>query len=301
MANPFSQDSTYWQAALELYHLDELEEAYRQIMSHGVGDGGWFLRWYRVIEAEAMTRARSEVMQVAPWLSIELVSSEILDLRGRLIQGTIAACDEIALRLGWTHGAPTRLAILAEEADAPWAANPFGYCVTKEPFEKICLPSYLVDDPDEFFQAVAHEYAHVISLNLSDGFAPRWLEETVSVLAERQFDDCAVQAFASGHEPWLSPEDLELTIENAREEEGRDAMWMAYQQAGLIGRYLTSIGGERMLGTLLREHANESVTRNLKLIVTGQDRLEGALQAVYGLTKRRLFAEALTWVSSGAV
>lgn len=296
VSNPFTEDSPHWEAALELYHLDRVKDAFEEIQAFGVGEAGSFMRWYRVIEAETLTRTRSHVVQVAPWLLMETVATEVAGLERALTRCTVEACDEVADRLGWSHGVQTCVSILTEEADAPWAANPYGYCVSKDPYEKICLPNYLVDDLEEFSQAVAHEYAHVISDNLSDGYAPRWLEETVSVLAERKFDDEARAGFCSGVHPWLTPGELELTIEGTSDDDGRNRVWLAYQQAGLIGRYLTSLHDERRLGDLLREHANESPLRNLRLAFTGRERVDGALRAVYGFGTKSLFEQSLQWL-----
>jgi hypothetical protein len=298
VANPVGSDAPHWQAALEHYHWDRLEEAYREIFEHGIGEAGSYLRWYRLIEAEAITRRNSRVEQVTPWLTFEYIPDEVGPFRVELVEAMLRAADEVAVRLGWQHGQKTYLSILAEETDAPWATNPFGYCITKEPYEKICLPSYLIDDTEEFKQAVAHEYAHVISGTLSDNNAPRWLEEAVSVLAERRFDEPARQEFVQGIEPWLDPNELELMIEGSAEEEDEDSVWLAYQQAGWIGRYLVSLADEKKLGVLLREHADESLIRNLKLALTGRDRFDGALRAVYGMSARQLFDQTLKWLET---
>lgn len=300
MPTPQDPDAPHWAAALEHYHCDRLEDAYREAQTHGLGEAGSLLRWYRIIEAETITRRRSEVFEVTPWLTFEFVAAEVRQLRDHLCDLAIAACNQVADRLGWEHGETTRLTILAEETEAPWAANPYGYCVSKEGFEKICLPSYLIDEPEEFAQAVAHEYAHVISSALADGYAPRWLEEAVSVLLERRFEREAWEDFVSGAAPWHEPHDLELILEGRSDEtiEGEDEVWLAYQQAGWIGLYLTSLDDERRLGTLLRDVANEGVLRNLSLALTGKERVDGALKATYGRDSHRLFREAFVWMKT---
>lgn len=302
MPTPQDPDAPHWAAALEHYHCDRLEDALREAQTHGLGEAGSLLRWYRIIEAETMTRRRSEVIEVTPWLSFEYVDAEVMDLRETLCDLALDACNQVATRLGWEHSEKTRITILAEETDAPWAANPYGYCVSKEGFEKICLPAYLIDESEEFAQAVAHEYAHVISTALADGYAPRWLEEAVSVLLERRFEREAWEDFVSGEATWHDPHDLELVLEgrNDETEEGDDEVWLAYQQAGWIGLYLTSLGDERRLGTLLREAANESIFRNLALALRGKERVDGALQTVYGLDSQRLFREAFAWMKTQA-
>jgi hypothetical protein len=297
---PQDPDAPHWAAALEHYHCDRLEDAYREAQAHGVGEAGSLLRWYRIIEAEAITRRTSEVYEVTPWLTFEYVPAEVRELREHLCEIALDACDQVADRLGWQHGDTTRITILAGETEAPWTANPYGYCVSKEGFEKICLPSYLVDEPEEFAQAVAHEYAHVISTALADGYAPRWLEEAVSVLLERRFEREAWEDFVSGEAPWHDPHDLELILEGRSDEteDGEDEVWLAYQQSGWLGLYLVSLGDERKLGTLLRDVANEGLLRNLALALKGKERVDGALQTVYGRDSHRLFREAFTWMKT---
>lgn len=299
MASPHAGDGPHWTAALEHYHCDRLEDAYREALAHGIGDAGSLLRWYRVIEAETITRRRSEMHPVNEWLTLEYVPSEVRELRQPLIDRTLNACDEVSERLGWKHGESILLCILSELTESSWQMNPYGYVISKEAYEKICLPAYLVDEPEEYMQAVAHEYAHVISDALSDGHAPRWLEEAVSVLVERRFDADAYEDFISGEAPWHSPNDLEIALEVRIDdtEEQEDQIWLAYQQAGWIGRYLASLGDERRLGDLLRSLANEGFVRNLGLILRGQERVDGALLDLYGFDARQLFARTRDWMS----
>ncbi len=279
MANPHAADTPHWEAAFEHYYHDRLTEAFEEVRDHGVGEGGDLLRWYRVIEAEAITRRKSRHVSITPWLSIEFVPHELMGYEDILGERTLDACDEVAIRLGWTHSLPTRLSILAEETDAPWATNPYGYCVSKEPFEKICLPNYLIDDPSEFRQAVAHEYAHVISTNIAGEYAPRWVEEAISVLVERRFDQETWSNFCEDKNTWVGPAELEATLINrCNDEAKKDEIWMAYQQAGWIGRYLANLQGDRRLGDFLREIADESPGSNLKRAFKGQDRTDAALK-----------------------
>jgi len=298
MANPFGSESPHWQAAMEHYHWDRLEEAFGEVQAHGIGEGGGLLRWYRAIEAETVSRRKSIQIEVAPWLTFEYIPEEVMELGPKLAARLVAACDAVAQRLAWTHSERTLVSVLAEEVDAPWAAHPYGYCVSKEPYEKICLPNYLVDDLEEFGQAVAHEYGHVISSALADGYAPRWLEEAISVLLERDVESEAWDAFRTGRYPWLTPNELELALEGTTDEtdDGDHELWRAYQQAGLLGRYLVSLGEERRLGDLLRQLADESFWRNLRLVLTGKERVDGALRRIYGFDANGLFQSALHWV-----
>lgn len=286
-------ESAAWDAAIEEYHWDRVVEAHALAEPMGVGETADRLAWYRLLEAEAITRRKSKVVQLRDWLSFEWIPSEVEDLAPRLQNLAIEACDEIAERLGWSHGPPCRIAILAPEVDAPWATHPYGYCADMYPYDKICLPDHLIDDLDEFSQAVAHEYAHVISLNLALGHAPRWLEEAVSVLAEREFDREAWDAFREDPAEWQAPSDLEAAFETVEEDEDAEwDVWLAYQQSGWIGRYLESLDSGRKLGDLLRAHADERLLLGLSLAIAGRTRTDYALKKTYGLTLRRLFDEA---------
>jgi hypothetical protein len=304
VTNPVSPDSPQWQAALEQYRLDRVVEAMDLVREHGIGEAGSHLQSFRLIEAEALTRSRCRQIELAAWLTFEFLPDEVDGREQELGAAILQTCDAIAARLGWDHRQRTHLAILADEANAPWAVHPYGYCTEKEPYEKICLPAYLLDDPLEFRQAVAHEYAHVISAGLSKRNAPRWLEEAVSVLVERPLDEEARAAFVSGEIEWLDPHDLELTVssdgeepaDSEEEEALADDVWLGYQQAGWIGRYMASLGGERRLGDLLRQHADEGVLLNLRLAFTGRERFDAALRKVYGMTAKELFARTLEWI-----
>lgn len=298
MSNPHVEDAPRWEAALEHYEWDRVEEAFRCIRGHGVGEAGVYLRWFRLIESEALTRRYSRIESLTPWLSFEYVPDELGALKTDVVRRTLRACDEVANRLGWQHGVETRLAILSEAVDAPWASHPYGYCSEKEPYYKICLPAYLVEDGTEYRQAVAHEYAHVVSAHLANGYAPRWLEEAVSVLAERSFSHETWEEFRADPDLWLSPSELEIRLDSrADEEQEKDAVWRAYQQCGWIGQYLVSLGDEKRLGDLLRAHADEGVWRNLKLALWGQERVDAALKTEYGLDSRRLFRSAFQYLS----
>ncbi len=294
MSNPHVQDSAFWEAAIEHYHWDRLEAAYAAIQQRGVGEAGTYIRWYRLIEAEALSRRRSKRTKVNSWLTFECIPEDALRDESDLIAAAVEACDSIAERLGWSHSAPTLISVLAEEVDAPWATNPYGYYVSKELYEKICLPAYLVEDREELSEAVAHEYAHVISETASDGMSPAWLSEAVSVIAEGSPDPEALRILADG--AWLKPEDLELTLDGRYDESNQREVWLAYQQCGTVGRYLSSLKGEPKLLDLMREHTNESVWRNLWLSLRGKSRVDGAVEAIYGMSVRELHERAHEWL-----
>jgi hypothetical protein len=294
---PHHSESVHWEVALEHYQWDRLEQAFDLIAEHGVGETGRLLATYRLIEAELITRRKSVVQKVNSWLMIEYVPAEMMGLESELASRILSGCDEIAGRLQWNHDQPTLIAILAEETDADWATYPFGYCLTKEPYEKICLPNHLLDDEDEFHGAVAHEYAHVITSSLSDGHAPRWLEEAISVLAEGSIDENLTLKFRTGDAPWLTHSELEGVFESRGDEESAvEKTLLAYQQSGWIGQYLSSLGGDGKLRDMLAEHANDKVLTNLKLKLLGRDRVDGAMRAVYRQSLPQVFDNSLRYL-----
>ncbi len=297
VSNPHLSEAAHWEAALEHYQWDRLHEAFELVRGNGVGESGILLKHYRLIEAEYITRQKGVVRTVNDWLSIEFLPSELMGLESDLAARILAGCEEIAQRLDWKHTQLTRVAILAEETDADWATYPFGYCITKEPYEKICLPNYLLDDPDEFHRAVAHEYAHVISSLLSDANAPRWLEEAISVLAEGAIDDEISREFMNGTFRWLKPDELESVLESRGDETAElDPVLRAYQQSGWIGRYLHSVGSDIQIRNLLTECGNEQILTNLKLQLLGRDRVDGAMKSVYDLSLKQVFDNAFQYL-----
>ncbi len=289
-----------WRIAIEHYYWDRLEPAFELAQSLGLSYGAAYVRWYRLIEAEHATRQAGRRERVNDWLELETVPAETADAEG-LAQEVLAVCEKVGRRFRWEHGAATLVSVLTEEADAPWTIGRYGYMTDKYPFDKICIPHYATTDAAELERVVSHEYAHVISLNLSSGLVPRWLDEAIAQVAGQDMDDASRRAFASGAAPWLSPHDLELAFGAEREDalDGR-RLWLAYQQSSQIGRFLVHLKGEAGLGDLLRAFSNNSVWTDLKLRLTGRPEVDEALGEVYGLSTTDLFAQTLDRIKGAA-
>lgn len=285
-----------WKEAIEHYYWDRLDQAFAIASSQGIGPVGVYLTWYRMIEAEWLTRRAGERTKPAPWLDFEWAPDDVghADMTP-VADAVLRACDEVAERLGWTHGAPTLVTILREEVRAPWSVAPHGYCVDMHPYEKICLPRYALDDRIDFRRVVRHEYAHVVTINLSAGKAPRWLSEAISVRMEGGRDRATERAFADGSADWLEPDALERAFAS----EDRGKVWLAYRQSGLIGDYLASLGGERMVGDLLRAHAEGSFLRRVGAGLLGATHTDVAVRQVYGRSVGKVFGEARGWLRAG--
>ena len=289
-------DHMEWRAAIEQYHWDRVEEAYALINELGIGGDAGYGGWYRLIEAEATTRARSQVRRLTDWLELETIPEETA-YADELPERVLEACDGIAERLGWKHGPATRVSVLAAEADAPWAIGRYGYMADKYPYDKICVPQRALDSPGELRATVAHEYAHVITLNGAEGRVPTWLDEAIAMLAEPNPDLNARRAFANGDADWLWPDDLDHAFHAERRGgENSRRVYLAYQQAAWLGRYLVSLSGEAQIADLLRGFANNSAWTEVKMRVTGQHPADEALREVFGMSEQETFAEALEWI-----
>ncbi len=286
--NPHCEEAAHWNAALEAYHDDRVLDAWTEIEPHGIGEAGLNIRWYRLIEAEAILRAQSTFVKASSWLTVETIVAETLGTEKQISQTALEVGDAVAQSLGWNHEAPVLLSILSKDSENPWATNPHGYWVNKEPYDKICLPFYILDDETELRRAFAHEYAHVICGGMSSEYAPTWLHEAVSVTTEMLI---AGEADEDDPVPWLSPTQLSGLLDSETVED-QEQFHDGYVQCGWIGKYLLSIGGSTKISALLREHANEMVGGNLVRLFRGRKRVDIAFQRVYGLSVAQVFAKA---------
>jgi hypothetical protein len=237
-----------------------------------------------MIDAEFQTRQRSERAPLTEWLEIEWLPDELRPDQG-FANAILTACEDTAKRLSWNHEAKVLLTVLAEEADAPWTDGRFGYMVDKFPYDKICIPLAACGSRERLHEVVAHEYAHVITLNLSQGRVPRWLDEAIAMVMQSG-------ERAQPVSEWLLPEDLDAAYNTDQTDRRR---WMAYQQSGIIGEFLIQLGGEEKLAELLRDFANNSTWTELKMAVTGQSPVDEAVREAFGFGVADLFANAEVW------
>jgi hypothetical protein len=288
-------DDTAWRAIVELYFEDKVEEAFALIQRTGAGEAGAYLEWNRMIEAEAVSRRGSIRVEVATYLTVEYPPDEVAGLMERHLPAILKACDRVSRSLAFTHGPPVLLAFLSEAANAPWAVHPYGYCMDMVPYEKICIPTNLIGRHKELVETVAHEYAHVATLNLTKGRAPAWLEEAVSMQFESEEDVETLGAFLSEEAPWLRADELTYAFGSQDEQE----VWDAYQQSKWIGRYLRLVGGDDSLGHLLRSIGSDSLWPGIWARVLGRTGDEQGLRMVYGKGTIAIFTEALGWLKEG--
>jgi len=285
-----------WKAAAEHYYWDRLEEAFALCEGLGVGTGARSESFFRTVEAETTTRRQSKLVSPSDWLTVEWIPHEC---EGSVDIPTVVeqTCHQIADRFGYTERAPTMVSVLTVDSDAPWAAARFGYMVDKYPYDKICIPNNRVYSETGLSEVVAHEYAHVVVLNVAQGKVPKWLNEGIAMLAEHSSDLRARRALGSGQVPWLSAHDLELAHSRERQGEPNPAeTWMAYQRSAWLVRYLVDLKGESSIGQLLAAFGDNSFVQEVKMRLTGQTSSDEALRQVYGFGEKELFAQTLDWL-----
>jgi hypothetical protein len=284
---------------VEHYLWDRLEEAHNLATHIGVGLRASYVRMYRTVEAEYRTRERGVIENVNEWLSVERIRDET-DGATHLVDGLLRGITDVSGRLGCDERFPTRVAVMAIESDAPWTDGRAGYAIGKHPFDKICVPNQVVFDAHQLARLMVHEYSHVISRNLSEGRVPRWLNEAVAVAMEGRHDQEMRSQFARGEIPWLDEHELQLAF-HAEDEGATDyeAVHRAYAQAGWIGAYLTSLGGEHGLGDLLRGFANNTELQELWMLLRSQEHVEEAVREVFHVSVKELFSQALAWLKAG--
>jgi len=273
-----------WHEAIEAYYWDKLPESFAIAQALGAGFGGGALRWYRMIEGEALTRERAEVKELDSTLSVEHDRSDI-ELGDEHLQAIQTAVRTVAKRLGWDFSMAVRTTILLAEVDAPWHGARFGYCVDKYPYDKICIPARAAYDPAHLYEVMAHEFTHVITLNLTQGRIPHWLDEGLAMLMEN--------APARPVAEWQNPIALNAAFEaDRRDDEGLARSSAAYSQSAQIVRHLHLIGGDAKLAQLVRAFTNNNLWDEIKINLLGEPSVEEALHEVYGLNQSRLFADA---------
>ena len=276
-------ESGEWKLAIDAYYRDEMPAAYAVAVRLGAGFGGAALRWYRMIEGEALTRERATVESLEPWLSLEHDPHEWRPDEAHR-DALRSACAGVAERLGWDFALPVRATVLLAEVDAPWHGARAGYCVDKVPYDKVCLPLRAVQEPESLKRVMAHEFTHVVNLNLTQARIPHWLDEGLAMLMEGDAPQ------GSG---WLDPEPLNAAFEeDRRTDEGLRHSQDAYAQAAVLVRRLHRLQGDAGLQSLLRAFTNNSAWSEIRIGLLGQSGADEALREVYGLGEGELFAQA---------
>jgi len=294
-ADRYGAASTYegWRLVHQRYLADQLAEALDLAQSLGAGQAALGLSLYRLVEAEALTRQLAHRESVRPWLMLETIHEELTVTPDELTRWVLSACDEVAAKLQWTHGPPVLFTLFAEAANTPWTPDRHGFCVDKVPYTKICLPWYLQSQPEEFAEAVRHEYTHVVMLHLGQGRVPRWLDEAAAMTLGGQLEEAALRRFIRHRESWLDPDELDDAYYEDREDrEGARVVSAAYQQSAWLGRWLAQRYDVAGFGELARRCAPAGFLSELRLRIAGQDPADRALRQTLRRSMTQVFGDA---------
>lgn len=291
-----SFDHIDWQVPIEHFLWDRLIEAHRDASGMSVGAWAEYLPWYRMIEAEWLIRTRGEMQTVNDWLRVEFIAEEIGETSD-LTSAIEAICVETAHMFSVEERPEILLSVLSIESDAPWVDARAGYFIDKYPYDKICIPHYSVSRPDLLREVVGHEYTHALNLALTQAKCPIWLNEALAMLSQTALDQRALSDFRSGRATWKSPRELDQGFAAERRGDGQHrVIFLAYEQAAWIGRYLLTLGDRAKLGDLMRAFNDNSFLGELKMRLTSETPADEALRQTYGLGEDEVFAQALDWV-----
>lgn len=293
-------DDTDWDLAWALYEEDRVLEALEQALraGHTALDGG---QWFRLIEAEAVTRQLSVTIELTDTIEFEYIPGELDGEHQEVGDLIVGACTEVENRLGLSLPGKARVTILAEEVQNPWTVDPDGYCTAKAQYSKICLPAYLLDDRAELAGAVRHEYTHALADQIGDVQVSSWVQEAVAMVMERDPLEAIEEGSGEPRVPpsdagggaddweWLAPSELESAFREGRTEEDDDRVWGPYCQAEILGLELASTGGEKKLGQFLAAAAKSRGLAEVAARLVGRDGVDLALREVFGMSTRELF------------
>ncbi len=290
-----------WQVPIEHFLWDRLDEAHEGASGITVGALGEYLPWYRMIEAEWLTRSRGQIEQVNTWLKVETISHET-DGAGDLGQRIAEICVDTARDFRVDERPEIMVSVLSADSDAPWVDARAGYFIDKFPYDKICIPQRAAFNPAHLKEVVSHEYSHALNLALTQAKCPLWLNEGIAMLAELELDPHIQEDLATGKAPWRAPHQLDAAFHaEAKGERNATTIHRAYEQSAWIVRYLLTLHDRPKLGELMRGFSDNSFLVDLKIRLTAEDPAEEALRQVYGLGEAQLFADAHEWLQSQPV
>lgn len=277
------------QAVRGLYMADRVVEAEQELAEFS----------NESVKVEAEARRDGTQIKLRPWLTLEVVESDLGDRLEPIKQLIIEACVSVAKWCGYDFSIPVMVTILPASYESAWSNSRWGYFVPKVKYGKICLNSHLVDNLTELKSTTAHEFMHHISATLSHDEISHWLSEGLSTYVESRDSSRAVAYFRADESAWLDPTQLEGAVGNdSLDERGLKRVSLAYSQANLIVQYLTTLAPPARLIDLLKAIGDESVLVNLENELLLRNRVDGALRHVYGISESKIFADTLTHLRS---
>ncbi|HTQ08501.1 MAG TPA: hypothetical protein VMI31_00370 [Fimbriimonadaceae bacterium] len=288
-------DTPIWKAVNEIYLQDRVVEALEQAEEMGGFDSN-------SIAAEAEVRKEGRTWNVRKWLTVEAIPSETGSSFQAALDAVASECEELSNLFGWDNHEATLVTFLPRDYSAEWMPGRWGYYIDKFPYDKVCLPSDLLENLPRLRRAVRHEFMHVITHNLCGGHDPRWLAEAMSTLVEGRVSAHSWEHFKANQETWLGPTALvSMLTTDLRDPASLETIGYAYDQASFLGLFLYLDGGAGRLSALLRGVGDESLLLNLELEALSRTRTDGALRRVYHVSEPDLFNRTLAWVRTASM
>lgn len=284
--------SAAWQMVLDLYYDDRMREAFEHALSLGAGDGAFGTHTYRMVEAEWRAREYGEIRKLSDGVSVE--APRELDSAGWewLLEAIENEFETVCQRLGYTPLEKVLVSLMVQESDAPWTPYRHGFCVDKVPYDKVVLPFGLMRNEGHFRNGLRHEFGHVVNLNLAQGRMGMWLEEAIAMRMGGDVDGRYVEELKKGAPIWMGPNELSTAFVGDRRGATGEKLWHAYEQAGMIGKFLGELKGDAALGELARGMANNSTWKEIAMRVTGQSDEDEALREVFGMGEDEVFLKS---------
>lgn len=289
-----------WKGPIEHFLWDRLEAAHQAASGITLGVAGEYVHWYRMIEAEWLTRSQGRIEAVNDWLKVEFIADETVGGEG-LSARIEAICEQTAHDFQVEERPEIMVSVLSAESDAPWVDARAGYFIDKYPYDKICIPQRSAFDPGHLQEVVSHEYMHALNLTLTQARCPLWLNEGIAMLAQTKLDPQTQRDFAAGNAPWKDPHRLDGAF-HAEITGERDyaAIHRAYEQAAWLVRYLLTLGDRPKIADLMRAFNDNTFLEDLKMRLTSEEPAEEAIRQIYGFGQRELFSRAFRWMEGQA-
>lgn len=283
-------DSQIWQLAIKAYDAEQLNDAYeaaKAVAGYGMGAA---LRTYRTIEAEWEAEhdlsGSGHINELnVNWQVSGRPPGDVEQLIVHALNETRAVFDFKSTEIG------VKVVFLGENSNAPWTPGRWGYYTPKNGMGKICLPSYLLDRPQELHGALKHEYAHHMVHDRAEGRCTLYLNEAIATYAQGDYQRSIARPFSAKRWKWLSPSELNQAF-NSYGKQGSEGVQAAYAQAYLIGQYLVDLKKSQSLGELLDAMSDNSTLRELWMSMKNQNHAEEALKQVFGFGEAELFERA---------
>jgi hypothetical protein len=272
-----------WKEVVEAYYRDDLAAAWAGAQALGANFGGATLDWYRMIEGEAETRERAAISTIDDHLRLELIDAEVPH-RDALAEVAQQACSQVGQQLGWDYSVPVLVTVLPYEVDAPWHSARYGYAMDKYPYDKVCIPGRVTQDPEHVAAIIRHEFAHVVTLNRTGNQAPTWVEEGVSTWVEGTPRPVGL---------WRDVNELEASFTvDRRDPSTLHGVGDAYAQAHAMVSWLADKYGANKIADWLGAFGNNSFFTEARMRLTGESPADEALRETFGISENQVFRDA---------